>query len=142
MYDLLSCHFRKCKFQNYEITEKNFNRKYLQIATNYITFHDSAGPLRKFVDKVTSDKKMYKKVGKYFHEPLPKAEFHGLFPVASCLNHSCLPNATLESAEWELGGKPGIRVVATADIKEGQEVCISYIDSHLEKKTRRAKLLK
>ena len=85
---------------------------------------------------------MYKKVGKYFHEPLPKAEFHGLFPLASCLNHSCCPNAELESGAWEVGGKPGIRVVAISDIKEGQEICISYIDSNLERKIRRAKLLK
>ncbi|XP_005103639.1 uncharacterized protein LOC101862288 isoform X2 [Aplysia californica] len=140
MFELLNCHFRRCKVLHYDITEKNFNRKYHQIATNYITFYDASDPLRKFVDKVTTDNKMYKRIGKYFHEPLPKAEFHGLFPMASCLNHSCAPNAMLECVDVD--GRPGIRIIATSDIDNGEEIRISYVDSRLERKERRRKLLK
>lgn len=51
-------------------------------------------------------------------------EGSGLFLIQSKINHSCSPNAEIrfpESNAW-------LKVVALRDIKENEEICISYLD--------------
>ncbi|KAI9139617.1 hypothetical protein BKA69DRAFT_1084911 [Paraphysoderma sedebokerense] len=51
------------------------------------------------------------------------AEGSGLYPIHSCLNHSCEPNAEIRFGN----GNSRLEVVAIRDVKEGEEITISYI---------------
>lgn len=56
-------------------------------------------------------------------EDSPNCEGTGFYPVQSCANHSCQPNAAVHCET----SNECILVARTA-IKKGEEVCISYID--------------
>eukprot|EP01097_Dermamoeba_algensis_P000316 TRINITY_DN1113_c0_g4_i1.p1 TRINITY_DN1113_c0_g4~~TRINITY_DN1113_c0_g4_i1.p1 ORF type:complete len:517 (-),score=99.66 TRINITY_DN1113_c0_g4_i1:782-2332(-) len=58
-----------------------------------------------------------------------------IYPHASLFNHSCIPNCT-----WSFDGTK-IIVRSTVDLKEGDEVCISYVD-HTFSRVPRQKFLK
>ncbi|XP_076886162.1 histone-lysine N-methyltransferase ATXR2-like [Bidens hawaiensis] len=60
------------------------------------------------------------------------------FPLQSCMNHSCCPNAKAFKQEEDRDGQANI--IATKPIKKGEEVTISYIDEDLELEERRALL--
>ena len=59
---------------------------------------------------------------------LPQLEGTGLFPLMSYLNHSCEPNAEIRYVD----GNSEASVVALRQIKEGEEVLVSYIDEHAD----------
>lgn len=49
-----------------------------------------------------------------------------LFFWGSLFNHSCVPNAFFEERAWE--DKDTLTIISHTDIKEGEEITISYID--------------
>lgn len=52
----------------------------------------------------------------------------GLFPLISKLNHSCVPNASVDFSSNNTGV-----VTATREILPGEEICISYIEEEDER---------
>lgn len=52
----------------------------------------------------------------------------GLYHPASCMNHSCRPNA-LQTFEFRAGQPPTLHVTAYEDVASNQEICISYTDT-------------
>jgi hypothetical protein len=60
----------------------------------------------------------------------------GIFPLVAMLNHSCTPNALFVSSE---SGKMHVRAIKP--IKEGEEVCVSYVDLFAPKWDRQGSLL-
>lgn len=59
----------------------------------------------------------------------------GLFPICGLINHSCQPNCT-----WSNAGDGIAEVRALRDIKEGDEITLSYIDIDKERAERRKEL--
>ncbi|KAH9498595.1 hypothetical protein Btru_007704 [Bulinus truncatus] len=138
MYELMVSIFKRYKPLRYEITPEEFNTRHSQILHNFIQFHDVIDPLLCFTDKIKLEPKLYKKIGQFFAECLPRAQFHGLFPLASLLNHSCMNNAVIMSGEVD--GRPGIWVKAVQDILEGQEIVVSYVSPLMTRTERRVRL--
>jgi hypothetical protein len=60
----------------------------------------------------------------------------GALTIHNCMNHSCDPNVVT------VCGHPDhrVQVVALKEIKKGDEICISYIDEHVDIRTRRKAL--
>lgn len=44
----------------------------------------------------------------------------GFCPVLACINHDCIPNTFIEKIP------SGYKLIAAVDIKEGEEICVSY----------------
>ncbi|KAG6948626.1 hypothetical protein JG688_00015012, partial [Phytophthora aleatoria] len=59
----------------------------------------------------------------------------GLFPICGLINHSCQPNCT-----WSNAGDSIMEVRALRDIKEGEEITLSYIDIDKERNERQKEL--
>eukprot|EP01119_Soliformovum_irregulare_P026074 TRINITY_DN9823_c0_g1_i1.p1 TRINITY_DN9823_c0_g1~~TRINITY_DN9823_c0_g1_i1.p1 ORF type:complete len:296 (-),score=70.38 TRINITY_DN9823_c0_g1_i1:17-904(-) len=59
-----------------------------------------------------------------------------IYPLASFFNHSCAPNCVTS-----LDG-PLLSILTFQDIKQGEELCISYIDTNLPRSSRRERLLR
>ncbi|XP_011625872.1 histone-lysine N-methyltransferase ATXR2 isoform X3 [Amborella trichopoda] len=62
----------------------------------------------------------------------------GFFPLQSCMNHSCSPNAKAFKRDEDRDGQAII--VAVRDIHTGEEITISYIDEDLPYEERQAAL--
>ncbi|KAJ3299911.1 hypothetical protein HK104_006062 [Borealophlyctis nickersoniae] len=60
----------------------------------------------------------------------------GMFPLVAMLNHSCSPNCAYVGAPY---GKMVVRTLR--DVKEGEELCVSYVDLYAGREERRGKLL-
>lgn len=60
------------------------------------------------------------------------------FPLQSCMNHSCLPNAKAFKREEDRDGQATI--IALRPIQKGEEITISYIDEDLPLEERQASL--
>ncbi|KAL8131245.1 histone-lysine N-methyltransferase ATXR2 [Apium graveolens] len=60
------------------------------------------------------------------------------FPLQSCMNHSCLPNAKAFKREQDRDGQATI--IALRPIHKGEEITISYIDEDLPLEERQASL--
>jgi SET and MYND domain-containing protein len=71
-------------------------------------------------------------------EALVAPEISGFFPLTAYCNHSCQPNAHIQSQEF---ADAHIDIVAIEDIVPGQEVFISYI-GRTSNKFRRQKELR
>lgn len=59
----------------------------------------------------------------------------GLYPLASLINHSCQPNCGF----YNRG--PTLYIRTLCDVKEGEELCYSYIDLYQSRSKRKAELL-
>ncbi|CAG5122242.1 unnamed protein product [Candidula unifasciata] len=135
MFDCIRNIFKRSKFLGYEITETEFDQMYHRISNNYISFFDNSNPIQDCLDRIQTNHKVVKKIVKCLQEPRQKAEFHGLFPLISCINHCCLPNAEIVSQTSN--GKPGISITAKRDIDEMDEITIAYVDPQLSRSERR-----
>ena len=68
----------------------------------------------------------------------PPLDGTALFTVICCMNHSCTPNVEVL---WDDTSKPLQAVVRSLkDIKRGEELCFSYIDTELSYIDRKNKL--
>lgn len=65
-------------------------------------------------------------------------EGSAFFPLQSCMNHSCCPNAKAFKREEDKDGQATI--IALQPISKGEEVTISYIDEDLPFEERQALL--
>ncbi|CAA6658308.1 unnamed protein product [Spirodela intermedia] len=66
-------------------------------------------------------------------------EGSAFFPLQSCMNHSCCPNAKAFKREEDKDGQATI--IALRPIAKGEEVTISYIDEELPYEERQALLV-
>ncbi|WCJ37604.1 histone-lysine N-methyltransferase ATXR2 [Euphorbia peplus] len=62
----------------------------------------------------------------------------GFYPLQSCMNHSCCPNARAFKREEDRDGQATI--IALRNISAGEEITISYIEEDLPLEERRALL--
>ncbi|XP_054815391.1 histone-lysine N-methyltransferase ATXR2-like isoform X1 [Prosopis cineraria] len=60
------------------------------------------------------------------------------FPLQSCMNHSCCPNAKAFKREEDRDGQATI--IALTSIRKGEEITISYVDEDLPFEERQASL--
>ncbi|KAK0049758.1 hypothetical protein Bpfe_020779 [Biomphalaria pfeifferi] len=123
----------------FNITEEEFNGRYYQAACNLQCFSPSITPYHKFMDNIKED---IRAIGmlKYLTERPPEAQFAAMCPLHACSNHSCFNNA--EVCDLDINGRPGIQMIAKRDIKKGEEICITYIDTAMPKLLRKAWLYK
>ncbi|XP_055870796.1 uncharacterized protein LOC106057842 [Biomphalaria glabrata] len=138
MFELMVNIFKRSKLARYEITPLEFDTRHRQALINGIQFHDTKDSLNKFANIMREDPKKYKKIGQFFAEKLPRAEFHGFFPLASLINHSCYNNVEIVSGEVD--EKPGIWVKAVRDITEGQQLFIALVSPEMTKMERRKRI--
>ena len=57
-------------------------------------------------------------------------------PLLSMFNHSCLPSA----APQFIGGSTETVMKAVRNIKEGEDICVSYVDPSLPEEVRRGEI--
>eukprot|EP01102_Stenamoeba_stenopodia_P007148 TRINITY_DN1995_c0_g1_i3.p1 TRINITY_DN1995_c0_g1~~TRINITY_DN1995_c0_g1_i3.p1 ORF type:complete len:182 (+),score=42.90 TRINITY_DN1995_c0_g1_i3:742-1287(+) len=102
------------------LLSKAFNEEEEESSTAVVTVKD-------FVDKVS--KLMLNLQGIEPTSPIPaqrfglEAEAAGLYPLQSCVNHSCLPNITYQCNEDHR-----LTILAKRDIRAGEELCAAYRD--------------
>ncbi|KAH3753747.1 hypothetical protein DPMN_188396 [Dreissena polymorpha] len=121
----LPAHFR------YKITNKEFDGRYYQASCNVQAFSDPAPPFSIFMRNMARDGKR-DVVMPYTRAEPEDALFAGMFPLHACLNHSCDNNVEV------LDGHPGVSVKARRQIKKGEELCTTYINTRMPRKERRA----
>ncbi|CAA0816080.1 Histone-lysine N-methyltransferase ATXR2 [Striga hermonthica] len=97
-----------------------------------------------FIDDLPlSQKKEAEKITKSFLDALGddysiSCEGTAFFPLQSCMNHSCIPNAKAFKREEDKDGQATI--IAERPIRKGEEITISYIDEDLPYKERQESL--
>ncbi|XP_064631113.1 histone-lysine N-trimethyltransferase SMYD5-like [Lineus longissimus] len=84
--------------------------------------------LDKFIDKVYED--MDKESGMFLN-----CEGSGLYALQSTCNHSCVPNAEVTFPH----NNHVLEMIATQDIKAGQEICICYLDECQRDRSRHSR---
>ncbi|CAA0839094.1 Histone-lysine N-methyltransferase ATXR2 [Striga hermonthica] len=94
-------------------------------------------------DLPRSQKKEAEKVTKPFLDALGEdysisCQGTAFFPIQSCMNHSCYPNAKAFKREEDRDGQATI--IALRPILKGEEITISYIDEDLSYEERQAQL--
>ncbi|XP_046576377.1 uncharacterized protein LOC124284339 [Haliotis rubra] len=119
----------------YEITKREFDGRYFQATCNVQAFSDSRNPLRIFIERFR-DNPRWKGIAKFIPADPPEGEFAGMFPLHACMNHSCANSA--EVMDYVVDGKPGVGVRVRGGIKKGEEVCITYINTTMPRRQRRA----
>ncbi|BFZ13306.1 hypothetical protein BsWGS_16347 [Bradybaena similaris] len=124
---------------SYPITEEEFNGRYYQAACNLQCFSPSITPYHKFMNSIKDDMRAIGMI-KYLNNRPPEAQFAAMCPLHACSNHSCFNNA--EVCDLDMNGRPGIQMIARRDIKKGEEICITYIDTSMPKLLRKAWLYK
>ncbi|XP_012944230.1 uncharacterized protein LOC101858898 [Aplysia californica] len=124
---------------SYKITEDEFNGRYYQAACNLQSFSCSITPYHHFMNNIKDD---LRGIGvlKHLSDRPPEAQFAALCPLHACSNHSCLNNA--EVCDLDINGRPGVQMIARRDIKKGEEIFITYIDTSMPKTLRKAWLFK
>ncbi|KAL3856108.1 hypothetical protein ACJMK2_015302 [Sinanodonta woodiana] len=124
---------------SYAITEREFDGRYFQATCNAQAFSDSNPPFKSFVNAIRKNRK-YKRIESLCIVEPREATFAGLFPLHACLNHSCVNN--IEVLDGMVDGKPGVTVRALMNIKPGDELFTTYIDTQMPKRERRAWLFR
>jgi len=138
-------------FQNLQesVTLQNFRHLNGAMLRNAQSIHPF-GPLHQYIENGTDEQR--EEILSLFNLSLKQLdEFRtgsylagltapgsGLFPIANCTNHSCLPNVA--SVSQHLDRK--IDLVAIREIKAGDEIHISYIDETMPIEQRQKELLK
>ncbi|GAB1600558.1 uncharacterized protein LOC106876117 [Argonauta hians] len=124
----------------YNITSREFEGRYLQMACNVQSFSDGKNPLHCFlksINNVSNCDQIYDLID---IDNIPEANFAGVFPVQSCLNHSCANS--VEVMDGLSNGRPGIQLRARMNIKSGEELFTTYIDTTIPRRERRAWLFR
>ncbi|XP_041376113.1 SET and MYND domain-containing protein 5-like [Gigantopelta aegis] len=143
MVDLFKKMFADCgDGVSYDITNAEFNGRYYQATCNLQSFGSYVTPYHQFLDRLpeTEDIRAFRLL-KYVSKRCPDAPFAGLFPLQCCLNHSCDNNVEVSDGRGP-NGRPGVRVTAKRDIKKGEELFTTYIDTTMPRRLRRAWLYK
>lgn len=125
------------------ITEDELNGRFYQATCNLQVYSEPITPYHKFYDNLSNynpEEPKALEVLKYMNEKVPSASFCGMFPLHACLNHSCVNN--VEVSDGDVDGQPGVSVTAKRDIKQGEELTTTYIDTSLHRRLRRAWLYK
>lgn len=123
-----------------DISLRDFEGRYFQLACNVQCFSDGRNPLHCFLKSI-SDKQQYAHLSNLVDpDNVPEANFSGVFPVQACFNHSCANTA--EVMDGVCNGRPGIQVRARMDVKAGNEIFTSYIDTSTLRRERRALLFR
>ncbi|KAK3579490.1 hypothetical protein CHS0354_028308 [Potamilus streckersoni] len=125
--------------RRYTITEREFDGRYFQATCNVQAFSDFNPPFKSFINAIRTNRK-YKRIESLCTEEPREATFAGLFPLHACLNHSCINN--VEVLDGMVDGKPGVTVRARMNVKPGDELFTTYIDSRMPKRERRAWLFR
>lgn len=124
----------------YDITAREFDGRYLQMACNVQSFSDGRNPLHCFLKSIGS-LSQYAQLSDFVDvDNIPEANFAGVFPVQSCFNHSCAN--TIEVMDGVSKGRPGIHLRARLNIKAGEELFSTYIDTSISRRERRAWLFR
>ncbi|GFS16323.1 SET and MYND domain-containing protein 5 [Elysia marginata] len=123
----------------YPITAEEFNGRYYQAACNLQCFSPSITPYHRFLNNIKEDMRSVGLIRHLTDRP-PEAQFAAMCPLHACTNHSCYNNA--EVCDAEVYGRPGVQMIARRDIKKGDEIFITYIDTTVPKLLRKAWLYK
>ncbi|XP_029647268.1 uncharacterized protein LOC115221259 [Octopus sinensis] len=136
-YDLIKDVFRSYKIP-YEITKADFDGRYNQSTCNLQAFGSYTTPYHKFLANLQEAEMDLTVVAmiKMLEKKPPHASLASLFPLHACTNHSCDNNADI--LDGEVLGRPGIWVMARRPISKGEEIHITYIDTAMQQKLRRA----
>lgn len=127
----------------YKITDNEYNGRYFQAVCNLQTFSSPITPYHRFmtqVSKLGAEDTRGMRMLKHLQKTPHLNTYCGLFQLQSCLNHSCTNNVQVSDAEIE--GYGGVNVIAKADIKEGDELFTTYIDTSMPRRLRRAWLFR
>lgn len=139
LLDLLRSVFSDCGDGiKLDITEAEYNGRYYQATCNLQTFssHESDNPYYGFLTNLATDFRSLKLLKILEDRKPPSAAFAGLFPLHACLNHSCYNN--VEVHDLDIDGRPGIGIRAKREIRKGEELFSTYIDTKLPKLLRQA----
>ncbi|KAK3086638.1 hypothetical protein FSP39_021265 [Pinctada imbricata] len=143
IHDVMKGVFKDCgDGVTYDIDEREFKGRYFQAVCNLQVFSSPITPYHKFLEalgEVEPTDETFRLLKLLKHKP-PSTNVCGMFPLHACLNHSCLNN--VEVTDGDVGGVGGVHVFAKRDIKEGEEIFTTYIDTSMPRKLRRAWLFK
>lgn len=139
MVELMNKIFDNWEGITYTIDQREFDGRYYQVACNCQSFADSESPYYRFINRLKVDIKNAA-VLEYLHGPPAEAIFGGLFPLQACANHSCENN--IEVMDAPVNGKPGIALRTRRNIRVGEELFSTYIDTQLVKLERRSWLFR
>ncbi|XP_069107868.1 uncharacterized protein [Argopecten irradians] len=120
-----------------EISEREFDGRYFQLACNVQAFSDPTPPFQTFKRNA---KAAGLDVAKFMTPEEKYATFGGLFCLHASMNHSCDNNAEIH--DGAAGENPGVHVIANRPIKQGEEINITYIDTKMSRQNRRAWLIR
>ncbi|GAB1610491.1 uncharacterized protein LOC115221259 [Argonauta hians] len=136
-YDLIKDVFKNYQLP-FEITKADFEGRYNQATCNLQAFSPYTTPYHKFLANLQEAEMNLSVVGmiKKLEKKPPHASLASLFPLHACTNHSCDNNADI--LDGEVLGRPGIWVMARQAIRKGEEIHITYIDTSMQQKLRRA----
>lgn len=136
-YSLIQKVFSNYKIK-FEIKQTDFEGRYNQATCNLQAFGPYTTPYHTFLanlQDVEMDIHVMQMIQKLNNKP-QHASLASLFPLHACTNHSCNNNADI--LDGEVLGRPGIWVMANRKIRKGEEVNITYIDTSMQQKLRRA----
>ncbi|KAK3255183.1 hypothetical protein CYMTET_35656 [Cymbomonas tetramitiformis] len=82
----------------------------------------------------------YQKVDESWYVECSEAGYtkiqRGMYDVLGCVQHACYPNSDCYPSEVD-SGKGQLSMYATRDIRKGEEICVSYVDSQILGQQRR-----
>lgn len=138
MFALVNRMFADCgDGVKYPISEAEFEARYFQATCNLQAFSAAITPKHRFMEKLATIEDVRSlQILKYLEHKPPTVSFAGMFPLHSCLNHSCQNN--VEVMDGFVDGKPAVHVRVKQDIKKGEELFTTYIDTAMPRKLRRA----
>lgn len=129
---------------HYEFTEQEFLYRFYQIACNAQSFSSptyATSLYTRFLSNVRQRDRtgLYQNLQVYLKgEPIDQV-FGGLFPLQSCLNHSCDNSCEIMDCQVTPDAA-GVKVRCKHQLKPGDEMTINYVDLALGRRARRAML--
>lgn len=121
-----------------DVSMRDFEGRYFQLACNVQCFSDGRNPLHCFLKSIVNQPQYAHLSDLVDPDNVPEANFAGVFPVQACFNHSCANLA--EVMDGVSNGRPGVQIRARFDVKAGNEIFTTYIDTSIMRRQRRALL--